>query len=97
MNSLPRDKVPSAMNPEGVAHFNSQLAYQNPKQDSDPSLCKYITKEQTVALKCLSMTFFEARGTGFIKISDSNTNVSSISVSSRNILCHFLLIQPTRH
>ncbi len=76
MNSLPREKVPSAMNPEGVAQFNSQLAYQNPKQDGEPNLCKHLTKEQEVSLKCLYMTLLEARGTGFIKISDNNTNVS---------------------
>jgi hypothetical protein len=64
------------MNPEGVAHFTSQLAYQNPKQDGDPSLCKSLTKDQEMPLKCLYMTLLEARGTGFIKISDSNTNVS---------------------
>ena len=78
MNSLPREKVPSAMNPEGVAHFNSQLAYQNPKQDGDPSLCKTLKKEQEMPLKYLYMTLLEARGTGFIKISDSNTNVSQL-------------------
>ncbi|XP_028412546.1 zinc finger protein 239-like isoform X2 [Dendronephthya gigantea] len=74
MNSLPRDKVPSAMNPEGVAHFNSQLAYQNPKQDSDPALCKSLNKDQEISLKCLYMNLLEARGTGFIKISESNEN-----------------------
>ena len=64
------------MNPEGVAHFNSQLAYQNPKQDSDPALCKSMSKDQEISLKCLYMNLLEARGTGFIKISDSNENVS---------------------
>jgi hypothetical protein len=67
------------MSPEGVAHFNSQLAYQNPKQDGDPSLCKNLTKDQEIqSLKCLNMRLLEARGTGFIKISDNNTSVSCI-------------------
>ena len=83
MNSLPRDKVPSAMSPEGVAHFNSQLAYQNPKQDGDPSLCKHLTKDQEISLKCLYMSLLEGRGTGFIKISDSNENVSCLLAKTK--------------
>ena len=67
------------MSPEGVAQFNSQLAYQNPKQDGDPSLCRNLTKEQAISLKCLYVTLLEARGTGFIKISDSNMDVSRLN------------------
>lgn len=64
------------MSPEGVVHFNTQLAYQNPKQDSDPSLCKHLTNDQAISLKYLYMMLLEGRGTGFIKISEDNASVS---------------------
>ncbi|XP_046848795.1 transforming growth factor beta-1-induced transcript 1 protein-like isoform X3 [Xenia sp. Carnegie-2017] len=74
MDSLPLDSVPSMLTPEGIAHFNAQLAHQNPKQDADPRHCKNLTKAQETTLKALYMTLLKARGTGYIRISDNNTD-----------------------
>lgn len=78
MNSLPRDKVPSQLTPEGIAYFNSQLAYQNPKQDADPTLCKSLRKDQDVSLRNVWMNCVKARGTGYIQLSESSENVSLV-------------------
>ena len=77
MNSLPPDKVPSKFSPDGNTYFKTQLAYQNPEQDADPTLCgEPLSKDQSIALGNVWTKCLKAQETGKIQFSEGDDNVS---------------------
>ena len=77
MNSLPPGKVPSKFSPDGNTYFKTQVAYQNPAQDVDPTLCgEPLTKDQSIALGNVWTKCLKAQGTGKIQFSEGVDNVS---------------------
>lgn len=75
MNSLPSDKVPQKGSPDGITYFQTQLAYQNPEQDADPTLCQSLTKDQAISLGNIWVKCLKACDTGKIRFSEGGDDV----------------------